>query len=496
VGYVLTSSNKEYWEEARVEEFCRLLDSNTIKHVFKDSIPREHRKNISYYNERPREKPKLIEEQEHIECRVRGTFGGDHRKYPGAVSSNTAEYPVVKILLNSVISDVRNKDPNTRFASIDLVDFYIGTELENHNDPDYFKVKASKMPEAVLAKYNISPDDDDYVYFRLDKCLYGHAVAGRLSNKELVKLLKTAGYYESDLVPCLFKHETRPISFSLIVDDLGVKYVNNEDIQHLIDAISPRWKVKLNATGNRYIGMNLKWDYDPNNPSLEISNLETVPKSFARFDKDNNIKARKTPSKYTAPTYGYKEIEIASEQIESPTEVPDSKQHVQAVNGTYLFYGRIIDYSMLEQTNTIGQSQANPTTKTLEQVNHLLGYAKEYPDTKLVLHGNDMQLRVMYDASFMKASLGRSKGGIVYYMANINDPPELTPSIFDVDSFVIPIVCASVAEAEYATAFHGGQKAYFYRNVLDFLGYTQQATPFLETIKLQSTLATMPTSLV
>jgi hypothetical protein len=133
---------------------------------------------------------------------------------------------------------------------------------------------------------------------------------------------------------------------------------------------------------------------------------------------------------------------------------------------------------MLEQTNTIGQSQENPTTKTLEQVNHLLGYAKEYPDTKLVLHGNDMQLRVMYDASFMTASLGRSKGGIVYYMANINDPPELTPSIFDVDSFVIPIVCASVAEAEYATAFHGGQKAYFYRNVLDFLGYTQQATPF------------------
>jgi hypothetical protein len=156
MGYVLTSSNKEYWEEARVEEFCRLLDSNTIKHVFKDSIPREHRKNISYYNERPREKPKLIEEQEHIECRVRGTFGGDHRKYPGAVSSNTAEYPVVKILLNSVISDVRNKYPNTRCASIDLIDFYIGTELENHDDLDYLKIRASTMPEAVLLKYYIS----------------------------------------------------------------------------------------------------------------------------------------------------------------------------------------------------------------------------------------------------------------------------------------------------------------------------------------------------
>ena len=476
MGYVLRNTDKEYWEEAQVEEFSRLLDSGTIKHVKKDSIPREHRKNISYYNERAREKSKVIDGQEYVEYRVRGTFGGDHRKYPGAVSSNTAEYPVVKMLLNSVVSDVKHRDKNTRFATLDLVDFYIGTELENHDDPDYFKIKSSKVPNGICQKYNITCDSDDYIYFRLDKCLYGHAVAGRLSNKELVKLLKIAGYHESDLVPCLFKHESRKIVFSLIVDDLGVKYVNNEDIQHLIDAISPRWKVKYNPTGDKYIGMNLKWSYDPENPSVEISNGETVPKSLARFDKDNSIKRRKTPSKYVPPVYGSNDIDTEIESIAK--HVPEMKNFVQSTNGTYLFYGRIIDYSILEQTNTIGQSQGNPTTDTIDQVNHLIGYVKEYPDTKLIIKGNDMQLRVMYDASFMTAHARKSKGGAVYYLANTNDPKELTNNIFDVDAFIIPCMCASVAEAEYATAFHSGQKAYFYRNVLDFLNYPQLATPF------------------
>ena len=52
--------------------------------------------------------------------------------------------------------------------------------------------------------------------------------------------------------------------------------------------------------------MNLKWNYNPANPSLEISSTNTASKSFARFDKDDTIKRRKTPSKYTPPVYGMK----------------------------------------------------------------------------------------------------------------------------------------------------------------------------------------------
>ena len=139
--------------------------------------------------------------------------------------------------------------------------------------------------------------------------------------------------------------------------------------------------------------MNLKWNYDQMNPSVEISNGETGLNRLARFDKDNSIKRRKTLSKYVPLVYGTNDVDIENETVAK--HMPEMKNFVQSTNGTYLFYGRIIDYSILEQTNTIGQSQGNPTTDTIDQVNHLIGYMKEYPDTKLIVKGNDMQLRVL-----------------------------------------------------------------------------------------------------
>jgi hypothetical protein len=104
-----------------------------------------------------------------------------------------------------------------------------------------------------------------------------------------------------------------------------------------------------------------------------------------------------------------------AEDIVPSEHVTDMKNFVQSVNGTYLFYGRIVDYSILEQIITIGQCQGNQSKDTVDQVNQLIGYIKEYPDTKLVMTSNDMQLSVMYNASFMTAHARNSKGGAIYY---------------------------------------------------------------------------------
>ena len=51
--------------------------------------------------------------------------------------------------------------------------------------------------------------------------MYGHPVAGNLSNTLLKKTIESDGYYEDDLVPCLFHHKERDTKFTLIVDDLS-----------------------------------------------------------------------------------------------------------------------------------------------------------------------------------------------------------------------------------------------------------------------------------
>ena len=62
--------------------------------------------------------------------------------------------------------------------------------------------------------------------------MYGLLQAGLLANKLLEKRLNINGYFQSKLVPGLWKHEWRPIQFTLVVDDFGVKYVGKEHALH------------------------------------------------------------------------------------------------------------------------------------------------------------------------------------------------------------------------------------------------------------------------
>ena len=66
------------------------------------------------------------------------------------------------------------------------------------------------------------------VYWEIRKAIYGLPQAGALANKLLKENLKPHGYYEVEHTPGLWRHKRRPILFSLIVDDFGIKYVGKE----------------------------------------------------------------------------------------------------------------------------------------------------------------------------------------------------------------------------------------------------------------------------
>ena len=55
--------------------------------------------------------------------------------------------------------------------------------------------------------------------------MYGLKKSGKIANDDLIEYLKEFGYYPSRKTPGLWFHKTRNISFTLVVDDLGVKYI-------------------------------------------------------------------------------------------------------------------------------------------------------------------------------------------------------------------------------------------------------------------------------
>ena len=79
--------------------------------------------------------------------------------------------------------------------------------------------------------------------------IYGHIQPGYLTNQDLIKNLAPFGYFPSKKTPCLWHHKTRPIKFTVVMDDLEGRYVNKEYAQYLLNSIEDNYPVKVDWTG-------------------------------------------------------------------------------------------------------------------------------------------------------------------------------------------------------------------------------------------------------
>jgi hypothetical protein len=102
--------------------------------------------------------------------------------------------------------------------------------------------------------------------------MYGLPQAGLLANELLKKHLNKHGYQQSKLVPGLWKHDTRPIQFTLVVHDFGMKYVDKEYAQHLKNALEEHYRLTCDWTGKWYIEITLDWDCNIRQVHLSMPN--------------------------------------------------------------------------------------------------------------------------------------------------------------------------------------------------------------------------------
>jgi hypothetical protein len=187
--------------------------------------------------------------------RVRLTVGGDRLDYSGDVATSTADITTFKILINSTLS---TKD--AAMMMMDIKNYYLGTPLPRF---EYMKMLLSRFPEEIIQKYNLNAlAVDGWVYIEIRKVMYGLKQAGLLTNQLLQTRLAPFGYYPVRRTPGLWLHKTRPISFTLIVDDFAVKYVGKQHAEHLQNAILRTYELTTDWTATVYSGITLKWDYN------------------------------------------------------------------------------------------------------------------------------------------------------------------------------------------------------------------------------------------
>ena len=88
--------------------------------------------------------------------------------------------------------------------------------------------------------------------------MWGLPQAGILANKCLQRKFAPFEYSECVNTPGLWRHETQPILFTLVVDDFGVKYVSKNDVNHLIKSI--KWHISLPRIGREICTAGLPWN--------------------------------------------------------------------------------------------------------------------------------------------------------------------------------------------------------------------------------------------
>ena len=167
--------------------------------------------------------------QEKHRCRL--VVGGDKLPYNDDTAAPAANLLESKILINSTISR-----HTARFMTIDISNFFLSSIMA---EPEYMKLHKSELPTDILEQYNATDhmDKNEYVYFQINKGMYGLKQAAILAYKQLKTNLAKFGYHPIPHSNGMWKYKSRKTLFCLCVDDFGIQYHIHVDADHLIHAL-------------------------------------------------------------------------------------------------------------------------------------------------------------------------------------------------------------------------------------------------------------------
>ena len=280
------------------------------------------------------------------------------------------------------------------------------------------------------------------------------------------------GYYPSKRTPGLWLHKTRKISFTLVVDDFGVKYIKKSDANHLFNSIKTKYPLKVDWEGKKYLGIDLDWNYDKKQVVLSMKGYN--PKALKEFGHKKPNKPVYGPSQFTRPEYG-KKIQYAKNDDDSPTLSPKEIKTIQKIAGKFLYSGRAVDSTIMHTLNEINIEANKATEKTKAAVKHFLDYIATNPEAKIIYRASDMQLQVDSDAAYLVEPKARSRAGGYHFLGNL-DGKLFNGPIF-ILAKVIKAVMSSAAESECGSLYMNARETIPFIITLEELGHKQLAVP-------------------
>ncbi len=358
--------------------------------------------------------------------------------------------------------------------TLDIKNFYLNTPMKQNK---YVCIKLDDVPEEIIQQYLLQDkvDSKGYIFIEVQKGMYGLPQVGFLEQNLLEKCLNKHRYFQNKAVPGLWTHDSRPISFTLVVDDFDIKYIGKEHVLHLLNIPKEHYEIAVNWAGNKFIGLTMDWDWDYPSQKVHILMPGYIKKALTSFGHKLPKRKQNSPHKHVAPIYGA-QAQYVKPENPSPLLSKAEKTYIQAVTGTLLYNARAVNSTILKTLNAIAMQQAAPTQDTLEEIQQMLDYCASQEEAILMYHKNSMILVVHSNASYLhKCKLQSRAGGHFYLSNNIPYPPN-NDAILNIAK-VIDVVVSSAAEAELGALFMNAREAVYLQRILAKMGHPQPKTP-------------------
>jgi hypothetical protein len=235
---------------------------------------------------------------------------------------------------------------------------------------EYMRIPTKLIPHEIIEQCNLLPlVSDGHIYIEVQKCMYGLPQAVILANQLLARRLAIHGYHQTKFTPGLWRNVTRPIQFTLVVEDFGVQYMGAEHSHHLITALETDYNVSKDWTGGLYCGITLNWYYV--NKHVDLSMSGYIKDALHKFQHPLPKRPQYAPHNWSVLAYG-KRTQYAPPPGTAPSATAEDITRAQAIVGTLLYNAQEVDPTLLVPLSALASQLSTATTTTIKDVSHLL----------------------------------------------------------------------------------------------------------------------------
>ena len=143
-----------------------------------------------------------------------------------------------------------------------------------------------------------------------------------------------------------------------MVDDFLIHNTSPEALQHLITTFQQHYTITVDTQASKFHGMQLDWDYHAGHVTLSMPHY--VTKALQCFIHPTPSKAQYAQHTWTLPYYSSNIQYAETEDTLTPLD-KDGITHLQQIIGTFLFFARAIDNTLLAALGTLAAAQSRGT---------------------------------------------------------------------------------------------------------------------------------------